>query len=413
MSEYHYKCRDCGRDFDKNEIETSLQYLCPDCEKAEKNMPLKGILTIEYPYREIAAAISMEDFVRMQPGRFWQYPKLWPLNMEKHNFAAFADKITLTLNPLVSCEFDGKTVSFFDDSRNPTNSYKDRASILVALKAMELGIPEISAASTGNAGSSLAGICARLGLKAHIFVPKSIPEAKRIQIQSFGASLYLVDGDYDRAFDLCLEISRQKGWYNRNTAYNPLTIEGKKSAAFDLFISSGGKLPQNIFVPVGDGVIIAGLYKGFRELFQLGWIRQIPKLTAVVAAGSDALWRYSRSGQFEYQAAFTIADSISAGAPRNLYMAAHAVSTSGGSVVRVRDDRISEAQKILATQFGLLAEPAAAAGFAGYLETRDSTASLIMLTGSGLKDLAGLKKWNPPPVVKTSEEWEKQFKTNR
>ncbi len=150
----------------------------------------------------------------------------------------------------------------FDDTRNPTLSYKDRASSLVAIKAIQLGINEISTASTGNAGSSLAGICARLGIKSHIFVPEKIPIGKRIQIQAFGASIYLVKGNYDQAFDLCLEISRAKSWYNRNTAYNPFTIEGKKSAAYDMFISLKGKLPDYIFIPVGDGVIISGIYKG-------------------------------------------------------------------------------------------------------------------------------------------------------
>ncbi len=173
-----------------------------------------------------------------------------------------------------------------DETRNPTLSYKDRASFLVALKAKELRINEISTASTGNAGSSLAGICSRLGLTSHIFVPSSIPKAKRIQIQSYGANIYLVDGTYDDAFDICLEISKEKNWFNRNTAYNPLTIEGKKSAAYDIFISSQGKLPDVIFVPVGDGVIISGIYKGFYDLKKLGWIEKIPKLIAVQAEGS-------------------------------------------------------------------------------------------------------------------------------
>ncbi|MDZ7765980.1 MAG: pyridoxal-phosphate dependent enzyme [Melioribacteraceae bacterium] len=225
---------------------------------------------------------------------------------------------------------DDRELYFQDETRNPTYSYKDRASILVALKAKELGINEIAAASTGNAGSSLAGICARLGLTSHIFVPKNIPEAKRIQIQSYGANIYIVDGDYDQAFDLCLEISQNNNWYNRNTAYNPLTIEGKKSAAFDIYINTKGNLPDYIFVPVGDGVIISGIYKGFVELKKLELIDRLPKLIAVQAEGSPAVVNYLASGKFDYKPAHTIADSISAGAPRNLYMAAEAVKESKG-----------------------------------------------------------------------------------
>ena len=151
-----------------------------------------------------------------------------------------------------------------DETRNPTLSYKDRATSLVVLKAIELGINEIAAASTGNAGSSLAGICARLGLSARIYVPQNIPDAKRIQIKAYGAKLEVVDGDYDKAFDVCLEESKKNNWYNRNTAYNPLTIEGKKSAAYDIFISTQGIIHDVILVPVGDGVIISGIFKGFK-----------------------------------------------------------------------------------------------------------------------------------------------------
>ena len=260
------------------------------------------------------------------------------------------------------------------------------------MKALQLGIKEISAASTGNAGSSLAGICARLGIKSHIFVPEKIPMGKRIQIQSFGANIYLVKGDYDQAFDLCLEISKAKGWYNRNTAFNPLTIEGKKSAAFDMFISLKGKMPDYIFVSVGDGVIISGIYKGLWELKQLGWINKIPKLIAVQASGSDALVRYIKTKKFVYKPAQTIADSIHAGAPRNLYMAADAVTNTNGLAVSVTDSEIIDAQRKSAKEFGILIEPAAAASFAGYLKLIRTNSispkakSLLMFTGNGLKD---------------------------
>ncbi|NIM11685.1 MAG: pyridoxal-phosphate dependent enzyme [Candidatus Aminicenantes bacterium] len=303
---------------------------------------------------------------------------------------------------MLEYKIDDRPILVFDDTRNPTLSYKDRASIIVALKAVQMGINEIAAASTGNAGSSLAGICARLGLNAHLFVPKTIPTAKRLQIQSFGAQIYTVQGDYDRAFDLSLEISKNKGWYNRNTAYNPLTVEGKKSAAYDIFIASRGNVPDIIFVPVGDGVILSGMFKGFWELHQLGWIEKLPRLIAVQAEGSNALVRYLDTGRFEYRTAATIADSICAGAPRNLYMAVYAVKESGGEAISVPDDEILQAQKLLALQTGILVEPAAAASMAGFQkvkskETISNSRVLLMLTGNGLKDTKALEKWNPVP----------------
>ncbi|MBM4176992.1 MAG: threonine synthase [Ignavibacteria bacterium] len=414
MSKYSYKCFDCSSQFTSEKIETERIYLCPNCGKAEKNQPLRGVLLVEYDYENLKRKLNREKFLKISCGKFWLYPDLWPINfLEKTIPKSSLDKITLTNEPLLEYEIGGKKFFVFDDTRNPTLSYKDRATTLVICKALELGISEIAAASTGNAGSSLAGICTRLGLKSHIFVPEKIPSAKRIQIQSFGANLYLVQGDYDQAFDLCLEISKKKNWYNRNTAYNPLTIEGKKSAAFDIFISMKGKIPDKIFVPVGDGVIISGLFKGFSDLLRLGWIDKLPQLIAVQAEGSSAVVRYIDAGKFEYKSASTIADSIHAGAPRNLFMAANSVMVSNGTAVSVTDEEILSAQKSIAQSFGILAEPSSAASFAGYKKLfQDGKISekedvLLMITGNGLKDSASLSTWNDEPKSKSNDEWKK------
>jgi threonine synthase len=400
MSHYYYKCFDCHSQFSIEEIEPVFQYLCPRCGKAEKKQPLNGVLWIEYDYEKIKQQLDRKEFLNFKCGEFRLYPHLWPLDFREDEKKLC--RLSLNSNPLLEYKIDDRQVLVFDDTRNPTLSYKDRASIIVALKALQMGINEIAAASTGNAGSSLAGICARLGLNAHLFVPQNIPTAKRLQIQSFGAQIYLVQGDYDRAFDLSLEISKNKGWYNRNTAYNPLTVEGKKSAAYDIFIASRGNVPDIIFVPVGDGVILSGIFKGFWELHQLGWIKKLPRLIAVQAEGSNALVRYLDTGRFEYRTAATIADSICAGAPRNLYMAAHAVKESGGEAISVADNEILQAQKLLAQQTGILVEPAAAAGMAGFQKIKSeeiilNSRVLLMLTGNGLKDTKALEKWNPLP----------------
>lgn len=415
MEKYFYKCFQCDNELTCSEVENNLIYLCPKCGSAEKNQPLTGVLEVLYDYESIQADISKESFLRNRVGKILDYPYLWPIenntNDIKNISRADQSRIALNSNNISEINFDGNELKIFDDSRNPTLSYKDRASILVALKAKQLGINEISAASTGNAGSSLAGICARLGINAHIFVPKNIPASKRIQIQSFGANIYVVDGDYDEAFDLCLEVSKRKNWYNRNTAFNPLTIEGKKSSIYDMFIQLKGKMPDNIFVSVGDGVIIGGIYKGLKELLKLGWIEKLPKLFAIQAEGSDALVSYLETGKFNYKPASTIADSISAGAPRNLFMAAEAVIKTNGVGVRVSDDEIISAQKILSRNYGILSEPAAAASMAGYIKLRTSSNqeyenSMLMITGNGLKDISSLENWNTTPDIKTFDEWE-------
>lgn len=420
MNHYFYNCFDCNTKYSSEEIEPVHRYLCPACKKTGKNQPLKGVLWIKYDYKKLKRELNRSDFLRFDCGEFWHYPWLWPLDFQedKENIVIrnipmqLLNRIALNARPLWEHKIDNQQIMLFDDTGNPTLSYKDRASIIVAVKAMQMGIHEIAAASTGNAGSSLAGICARLGLRAHIFVPESIPTAKRLQIQSFGAEIYPVRGDYDLAFDLSLEVSGKKGWYNRNTAYNPLTIEGKKSAAYDIFIACRGEVPGIIFIPVGDGVILSGIYKGFWELQQLGWIEKLPRLMAVQSVGSDALVRYLDTGRFEYRPAASVADSICAGAPRNLYMAADAVKQTDGRAIAVSDDEILQAQKFLAQQMGLLVEPAAAASLAGYLKLKsqknipESNAGiLLMMTGNGLKDVEALKSWNPMPAARPAEEW--------
>jgi len=403
MNKYYYKCFDCGKSYSKDEIEKNLIYLCPFCGTIEKNQPLRGVLLIEYDYEAIKKKYKKKEFLKLQPGRFWQYNYLWPLNLKDSSVASLLrndiEKLSLPSNCLLKYSFEGNNFFVLDDTRNPTLSFKDRASSLVALKAKELGIKEIAAASTGNAGSSLAGICARLGLKSMIFVPKLIPEAKRIQIQSYGAEIYLVDGDYDLAFDTCLEISAEKKIYNRNTGYNPLTIEGKKSAAFDIFMTTKGKMPDLIFVPTGDGVVLSGLYKGLWELKELGWIKKLPRLMAVQAEGSNAVVRYMNNQKFEYIPAKSIADSISAGAPRCLYMTYDAVVKTKGEAIQVSDTEILEAQKFVAQNYGILIEPSSSSTFAAYKKyiTQNKLhkqTALLLFTGNGLKDTSALKNWN-------------------
>ena len=400
MERYYYKCSQCGAEYSAKEIEENFGYLCPKCGSTKKNQPLEGVLTLQYDYDFLQKKYDTDFFRKLTAGKFWDYAELFPLEVKNNLPDKISEeklaRLSLLENPVL--KYADENFLLMDETRNPTFSYKDRASALVAVKAVQLGVDFIAAASTGNAGSSMAGISARLGLKSKIYVPENIPEAKRIQIESFGAELVRVNGDYDLAFDVCLEDSAKNNWYNRNTAYNPLTIEGKKSAAFDIFIATKGKLPNNIFVPAGDGVIIAGIYKGFYDLNKLNAIDKIPQLIAVQAEGSDALVRYLRTGKFEFVPANTIADSISAGAPRNLYLAADAVKSTNGFAIAVSDAEILSAQQTLARKFGILSEPSSAATYAAYLKVKNDKSvygktNLLLITGNGLKDVEAIKKW--------------------
>jgi len=380
---YSYQCSDCSKQIPAGEI----IYLCPDCSaKQLPNQPPLGVLKVIYDYK----ALSELSFRELEENNFLQ---LLPVNDQK-NFP----NLRVGKTPLYKIDsIDGQVNDFElylkDDSQNPTFSFKDRASAVVSAFAKENGIDTIVAASTGNAGSSLAGICAAQGQKAVIFIPSTAPKAKLTQIMMYGATLIPVAGNYDKAFDLSIEATKRFGWYNRNTAYNPFTIEGKKTVSFELFSQLKEHIPDYIFVPVGDGVIISGVYKGFEDLLEIGIIKKMPVIIAVQAAGSCNLVENIGKEEFVSTPSDTIADSISVDIPRNFHMAAGYITKYHGQTFTVSDDDILRASSILAKNTGIFTEPAAAAAFAGFLDYKSrylipkSSSNVVLLTGSGLKDL--------------------------
>lgn len=385
---YTFRCTNCSKEYSAIEV----QYLCPDCEKTNsKNLPPKGVLKTLYDYNSLkASSITFESLKRKR------YLDLLPIETVNS-----LPNLRVGDTPLYRIdELNGKKLHFElllkDDSQNPTFSFKDRASAVVSAYAKEKGIDTIVAASTGNAGSSLAGICAAQRQKAIIMVPEKAPAAKLTQIVMYGAMIVPVKGTYDDAFDLSILATKEFGWYNRNTAFNPFTIEGKKTVSFELFDQLGQTIPDRVFVPVGDGVIISGVYKGFEDLLQLGLIDQMPIVVAVQSAGSQNLVSNIKTEDFTIKPSDTIADSISVDIPRNFYMAKDFIFKYNGESLIVSDEEIINASGILARNTGIFAEPAASAAFAGMLkyqrEDKLATGSknVVLLTGSGLKDLKGV-----------------------
>ncbi len=382
---FYYKCSTCGQEYHTDQI----MYLCPRCEQHnDPDLPPRGVLFTLYHYQNLP-----HDFDTLKQNEFLDVLPIKSLQS--------LPNLRVGKTPLYLVEqLDGQQLDFElyvkDDSQNPTFSFKDRASAIVSAFAKEHGIDTIAAASTGNAGSSMAGIAAAQHQKAIIFVPASAPLAKLTQIRMYGAKLVAVDGNYDKAFDLSIEQSKKNGWYNRNTAYNPLTIEGKKTVSFELF-DQLRRVPDRIFVPVGDGVIISGVYKGYEDLLKLGIIDHMPTIVAVQAKGSSNLINNVFQEIFDYQPSHTIADSISVDIPRNFYMAKHFIQTYHGEVCQVTDEQILKASKILARNTGIFAEPAAAAAFAGFLSFKEQniipqgSINVVLSTGSGLKDLQAVQ----------------------
>jgi threonine synthase len=289
-----------------------------------------------------------------------------------------------------------------DDGRNPTASFKDRASAIAVVKAQERGAAVITTASTGNAAAALSGLCASVDQPNVIFVPQSAPPAKIAQLLAFGATVLLVEGTYDDAFELCLQAADAYGWYNRNTGFNPYMSEGKKTAGLEICEQLNWQAPDRIFVSVGDGCIIGGLHKGLRDLLALGWIDRMPKLMGVQAAGSNYLAEAWANGEDVLTKppidAHTLADSISAGLPRDRLKAMAAVVETDGAYITVSDEAILAAIPTMARGSGVFGEPAGAAAYAGLVAAveRGLVAAdervVVLNTGSGLKDVAGVMK---------------------
>jgi threonine synthase len=384
-NKFIYQCTDCGMEYSIDDT----MYLCPFCSKQNSaGNPPKGVLKTLYDYHKIQHQISgfedlkKHDFIDLLPiGRTDWLPNLRVGNTPLYRIHKFGREI-LPFHLYLK-----------DDSQNPTYSFKDRASSYVSAFARENKFETIVAASTGNAGSSLAGICASQGQKAIIIVPENAPVAKLTQIVIYGATIVPVKGTYDDAFDLSVKATLEFGWYNRNTAYNPVTIEGKKTVSFELFEQLDFNVPDRIFVPVGDGVIISGVYKGFEDLLMLNLIDRMPVVVAVQSKASDNLVRNINQAHFKIVESRTIADSISVNIPRNFFMTQQYIRKYDGETITVSDEEIIEALAMLSRHTGIFAEPAAATAFAGLLAYQkndkipDRSDNVVLLTGSGLKDI--------------------------
>jgi threonine synthase len=407
----YLECTICGERYPPEQV----RYVCPKHGD-------EGILDTIYDYREIAAATNPHAISESHDFSVWRYSELLPLEGPH----ASAPPLQVGWTPLYRAARLGAKLGLprlfvKDDGRNPTASFKDRASAVVVAKARELRVGVITTASSGNAGAALAGLAAAAEMPAVIFVPQTAPQAKVAQLLMFGAQVLLVKGTYDQAFDLCMAASKEFGWYCRNTAYNPYTVEGKKTASFEICeqLSVGEELnsglarvresnsrtntwraPDSIFVSVGDGNIISGLWKGLRDLDALGWIDKMPKLMGVQAEGSAACYNAWRAGREEVVAvdAHTIADSISVGLPRDGRRAVRAVRATNGAYLTVTDEEILAAMRDLAREAAVFAEPAGATAYAGVVQaaraglmTSDETV-VCLITGNGLKDIASAMK---------------------
>ena len=410
-----YRCSLCGEQYSPADV----TYTCPKD---------GGNLDVVLDYDSIKSKYTPDDILSRTDPSLWRYLPLLPVQEPPgeatplhaaggtpvFNLSRMAEKLGL------------KYLWLKDESRNPTASFKDRASAIVVARAQEIGAEVVVTASTGNAGAALAGMSAAVGQKAIIFAPKSAPQAKVAQLLVFGAKVILVDGTYDDAFDLTVKAANEFGWYCRNTGYNPFTAEGKKTAAFEIWEwweSTHKKWHENVgvdvdhapltvFVSVGDGNIISGIHKGFKDLYQLGWLPRIPRIIGVQAEGSAAISNafHAETETITPVSAQTIADSISVDLPRDGVRAVRAAKETGGTYVNVSDNEILKAIAELG-KLGVFAEPAGATAYAGLVKAAASgivgseDPILVLNTGSGLKDVrAAMQAVQSAPIIEPTLE---------
>ena len=385
------KCLICGKTYQPHEVD----YVCPEHGD-------EGILDVQYDYELIDRRLSQGDLLHSTDYTIWRYKPLLPVKA-----GAAVPPLGVGWTPLyrtsrLAADLGLKHLWVKDDGRLPTASFKDRASALALVKAQEKQARIITTASTGNAAAALSGLCASVRQPNLIFVPESAPPAKIAQLLVFGSTVILVKGSYDEAFELCLQACKRYGWYNRNTGYNPYMTEGKKTASYEICEQLGWKAPDRIFVSVGDGCIIGGLHKGLKDLQALGWITHMPKLMGIQAEGSAYLFQAWQENADVLTkppiVAHTVADSISAGLPRDRLKAMAAVKETGGAYLSLTDPEILAAIPALARGCGVFAEPAGAAAYAGLLKAVNQglvaadERIVVLNTGNGLKDVASALK---------------------
>jgi len=372
-------CVKCGREYRPDET----RYTCHAC-------GIAGILDVRYDYDRIAGLLGRDDLERSRESTLWRYLPLLPVGD-----AARLPRLATGWTPLYHARglLGLPKLYIKDESPNPTASLKDRASAVAVARAMAEGAEAVAAASTGNAGSSLAGFAAAEGIPCYIFVPRDAPRPKVAQLLVFGATVFAVEGSYDDAFDLAAEAIAAFGWYNRSCALNPYLVEGKKTVAFEICEQLGFRAPDKVFVPVGDGCIMSGTYKGFAEFARLGLVDRMPVLVGVQAEGLSPVKKaFDRGCDVEPCRGRTCADSIAVGHPRNWRKAIAGVRATDGLMMSVTDEEILAAIPELARATGVFGEPAGVTAFAGLakavregLVTPDETV-VVLMTGSGLKD---------------------------
>lgn len=371
---------------------------CPEC-----NDPF-ATLEVNYDMERAARSLTRAALAK-RPYGHWRYSELLPVDPDETAFSWPIGWTPVLDSPRLAAWAGVAKLRLKDDARNPTACFKDRASGVGVLHAIQRGAKRMACASTGNAATSLAGIAAIAGMPATIFVPERATDAKLTQLLAFGADVRRVLGTYAQAYDLCTAECDRNGWYNRNCAVNPYLVEGKKTCGLEIAEQTASDLPDWVAVSVGDGCTVAGIAKGLSQMHELGLIERLPRVLGVQGSRMDPLALAYETGTLDDSyTGHTMADSIDVPVPRNWRKAVLHMKKVNGAFVRVTDDEMGQAIVTTGSLAGVFAEPAAAASVAGVRRAvaegviEPGASVLAVITGSGLKDIVSARKVVGEPV---------------
>lgn len=388
------ECSKCGETFPSNKVLT----MCTKC---------GGALLFQYDLAQVAENVSKSVLAKRED-TFWKFMELLPL-LSSENMVSFGEPYTPVLQLSSDSSTTSKNMYLKDDGRLPTGTFKARGMSVAVSKLKELGVRRVAIPSAGNAAAALAAYGAKAGMEVCTVMPKDVPESNLKECVYMGAKVYLVDGLIGDAAEIVKKLSKNYGWFDISTNKQPYRFEGYKVMAFEIAEQFGWDLPDNIFFPTGGGEGVIGLWKGFKELIELGWTEKIPRLIVVQSSGCAPLVKAYTDKEPEVKEAWKNAETIAAGLrvphPYASYLILRAIKETKGAAVAVDDKEIISSMKTF-FKMGIYACPEAASTLAasnklaseGILDLNEKT--LLYLTGNAMKyfDVLKIEK-NGIPVL--------------
>nr|MDO8134678.1 threonine synthase [Candidatus Njordarchaeum guaymaensis] len=399
-----YKCAECGKEYPL----TEMLYSCPAC--APKGM-LRGTLDVEYDYEEARSRLSRETLQgRKTP--FWKYGELLPVFDESFIVTLGEGNTPLLKADKLASSIGAGKLYLKNETRNPTWSFKDRVFTVMISKALEYGRNTVVVASTGNAAAAASAYSAKAGIRCYIFVSETTSTAKITQMLMHEAKVIKLKGGLLEAGSLALEASKQFGWFHVTTgkSMQPYSTEGPKTLAYEIAEQLDWEVPDNVVVPVGGGDTLGGIWKGFKDLKEIGLIDKLPRMVAAQAEGAPLVVKAFRENKEFFQVMPIEPKTIAAGIKVGILTGPwplNALKESDGEAETVTDGEIIQAEKLMAKKEALFAEPASAAPLAVLKKLLNQgkiskmECNVCIITGAGLKDIDSLEKYlESPPIIK-------------